>query len=103
MQRHNIIAPTNMQQKIHYKPLHNDISQHQSLVKVNMNRYAFFATVTMAVNSPEPTLFCVITLFVWLSSLYDQDVPSLEFFVYFVVVVIVAFIVVGKGISGRDR
>ena len=60
-----------------------------------------FATVTIAINSPEPTLFCVITLFVWLSSLYDQDVPTLEFFV-FVIVVIAAFIVVANRFSVRD-
>ena len=55
----------------------------------------------MDVKSPEPTLLCVITMCVWLSILYDQDVPSLDFFVFFVVVV-VAFIVVGDLLSGRD-
>ena len=53
----------------------------------------------MVVKSPEPTLFCVITLCVWLSDLYDQDVPSLEFFVFSVVV---AFIVLGDLLLGRD-
>ena len=55
----------------------------------------------MAVNSPEPTLFCVIMLCVWLSILFDQDVPSLDFVVFFVFVV-VDFIVVGNLLSGRE-
>ena len=42
----------------------------------------------MAVNSPQPTLLCVITLCVCLSRLYDQDFPFLDFFVLSVVVVI---------------
>ena len=61
----------------------------------------FFATVTMAVNSLEPTLFCVITLCVCLSSLYDQDVPFLDF-VILPVDVVVALIVVGNHLPGRD-
>ena len=60
-----------------------------------------FATVTMAANSPQPTLFCVITLCVWLSSLYDQDVPFLDFVVLFIVV-FVAVIVVGNHLLGMD-
>ena len=59
------------------------------------------ATVIMAVNSPEPTLLCIITLCVFLSSLYDQDVPFLELFVFFVVVV-VAVTVVGNHLRGID-
>ena len=57
----------------------------------------------MYVNSLEPTIFCVITLCVWLSSLYHQDVPSLEFGVFFVVVIVVVFIVVRNHLSGRDE
>ena len=48
-----------------------------------------FYTATMYVNSPQPTLLCVITLFVFLSSLYDQDVFSLDFVVLSVVVFVV--------------
>ena len=62
----------------------------------------FLSTVTMAINSPEPTTFWVITLCDWSSSLYKQDVPSLNFVVFFVVVV-VAFIVVRNRLSGRDE
>ena len=47
-----------------------------------------FATVTMAVNSLQPTLLCVIKLCVCLYSLYDQDIPFLEFFVLSVIVVV---------------
>ena len=39
----------------------------------------------MEVNSLQPTLLCVITLFIRLSSLDDQDVPFLDFFVLSVV------------------
>ena len=60
-----------------------------------------FVTVTMAIKLPEPTLFCVITIFVWLSSLYDQDIPSLYLFI-FLVAVVVACIVIGHLLSGRD-
>ena len=52
----------------------------------------------MEVNSPQPTVMCVITLFVLLSNLDDQDVPFLEFFVLSVVILVVptrAFL--GKG------
>ena len=59
----------------------------------------FFVTVTMDVNSPEPTLVCVITLCVWLSSLYHQYFPSVNFVV--VVVFFVVFIVIGNCLSGR--
>ena len=55
----------------------------------------------MAVNSPQPTLLCVIILCVCLSSLYDQDVPFLNFAVLFVIVV-VAVIVVGNHLFGID-
>ena len=61
---------------------------------------AFFAAVTMAVNSPQPTLLCVITLCVCLSSLYDQNFPSLDFVILFVVVV--AVIVVANHLLGMD-
>ena len=56
----------------------------------------------MAVNSPEPTLFCVITVCVWLSSLYDKYVPSLDFFVFFLSVVAVSVIVIGNLLLGRN-
>ena len=55
----------------------------------------------MAFNSSQPTLLCVITLCVCLSSLYDQDVPFLDFFVLFFVVV-VAVIVVKNHLLGMD-
>ena len=61
---------------------------------------AFFAAVTMAVNSPQPTLLCVITLCVCLYSLYDQNFPSLDFVILFVVVV--AVIVVANQLLGMD-
>ena len=54
----------------------------------------------MAVNSPQPTLLCVIILLVCLSSLDDQDIPFLDFFVLSVVVLVVptrAF--VGRGVD----
>ena len=60
-----------------------------------------FETVTMAVNSPQPTLSCVISLCVCLYSLYDQDVSFIDFFVLFVVVV-VAVIVVDNHLLGMD-
>ena len=47
----------------------------------------------MAVNSPQPTILCVITLCVFLSSLYDQYVPFLDFFVLFVVIVATVIVV----------
>ena len=46
----------------------------------------------MAVNSPQPTLLCVIIFCVFLSILYDQDVPFLDFVVLFVFVVVVAVV-----------
>ena len=55
----------------------------------------------MAVNSPQPNLFCVITLCVCLSSLYEQYFPLLEIIVLFVVIVVAA-IVVGDHILGMD-
>ena len=55
----------------------------------------------MYVNSPEPTILCVITFCVWLSIHYDQDVPSLECVVFFFVVA-VALIVAGNWLLGRD-
>ena len=42
----------------------------------------------MAFNSPQPTVFCVITLFVLLSRLDDQDVPFLEFVVLSIVILV---------------
>ena len=48
-----------------------------------------FKSFTMAVNSPQPTLLCVIILFVRLSSLDDQDVPFLDFFVLSIVIFVV--------------
>ena len=50
------------------------------------------ATVTMAINSLQATLLCVITLCVCLSSLYYQDVPFLDYVYLFVVVVLVIFV-----------
>ena len=55
----------------------------------------------MAVNSPETTLFSVIFWFVWFSTIFDEYIASFEFFI-FVVVVIVAFMVVGNRHSGTD-
>ena len=51
------------------------------------------ASVAMSVNSLQPTILCVITLCVYLSSLYGQDVPFLDFFVLFVVVVVAVIVV----------
>ena len=45
-------------------------------------------TVTMANNSQQPTLLCVITFYVFLPSLYDQYVPFLEFVVSSAVVIL---------------
>ena len=56
----------------------------------------------MAVNSPQPTLLCVIILCVCLSRLYDQDVPFLDFVVLFIIVVVVTVIVVGNHLLGID-
>ena len=52
-----------------------------------------FATVTMVVNSLQPTILCVITFYVFLSSLYDQYVPVLDSVVLFVVIVVVIIFV----------
>ena len=60
------------------------------------------ATVTMDVISLQPTLLCVITLCVFLSIIYDQDVPFLEFVILFIVVVFLAFIVVGNHLLRMD-
>ena len=43
----------------------------------------------MTVNSLQPTLLCVIALFVCLSSLYDQDVPLLEVVILSVIIFVV--------------
>ena len=40
----------------------------------------------MAVNSPQPTLLCVITLSVCLSSLNDHNVPFLDFVVCYYII-----------------
>ena len=61
----------------------------------------FFVTSTMAVNSPEPTLSSVISLFVWFSALSDEGVASFKFFI-FAVVVFFAFIVVSNRHLGTD-
>ena len=55
----------------------------------------------MTVNSPQPNMWCVITLCVCLSILYDQYFPFLDFVVLFVVV-IVAFIVFGNHLLVMD-
>ena len=47
-----------------------------------------FSTVTMAVNSPQPTLLCVIIMCVFLSSLYYQYVPFLDFFILSSVIIV---------------
>ena len=60
---------------------------------------AFFVTLTIAVNSPEPTIYSVIFSYVYLSSLFNKDAPSFDFFVFvvvFFVVFVAAFIVVGN-------
>ena len=62
----------------------------------------FFVTITMVVNSLEPNIFSVILSFVWFPTLFDEDVASFGFFL-FVVVLVVAFIVVGNWYSGTDR
>ena len=74
------------------KPLYTDP---QLLINVSV------ATVTMAVNSPEPTLLCVIMFCICLYSLYNQDASFRDFFVLFVIVV-VAVIVVGNHLLGMD-
>ena len=61
----------------------------------------FFVTITMAFNSPELTLSCVITLCIWLSSTFDQDPPYLDLVIFFVVVV-VTLIVVGNRHLGEE-
>ena len=43
----------------------------------------------MAVNSLQPAVLCVFTLFVLLLSLNDQDAPFLEFVVLSIVVLVV--------------
>ena len=55
------------------------------------------ATVTMAINSLQSTLSCVIKLCVF-TILYDQYTPFLDFFVLFVVVVVATVIVVGNNL-----
>ena len=75
-------------------PLYNDP---QSIWKCKW----FFVTFTMAVNSPEPTISCFIALVVWLSSIYDQYVPSFGF-VVFVVTIIFASMVIRNCYWGRD-
>ena len=52
----------------------------------------------MAVNSPQPTLLCIIVLFVRLSRLYDQDVPFLDF----VVLSVVVFVLPTRVFVGRE-
>ena len=59
------------------------------------------ATVTMGVNSPQPTLFFVITLCVFLYRVYNQDVLLLDFVVLLIVVVFVV-IVLGSHLLGMD-
>ena len=54
----------------------------------------------MAVNSPQPTLFCVIIVCVCLFSLYDQYPPLLVFAV--ILVIVVAVIVFGYHLLGID-
>ena len=58
-------------------------------------------TVTMATNSLHPTILCVITLCVFLSSIYNQDAPFLGIVELFVVVV-VAVIVLRNHLLGMD-
>ena len=53
----------------------------------------------MAVNSLQPTLLCVITFCVSLSSLYDQDIPFVEFVVLSVVVVVPTQVFVGREVG----
>ena len=60
-----------------------------------------FLTVNMDVNSPQPTILCVVKFCVFLSILYDQDSPFLEF-VVLLVVVVVSVIVVGNQLLGMD-
>ena len=52
----------------------------------------------MAVNSPQHTLLCVIKLFACLSSLYEQDIPFLDF----VVLSVVIFFVSTRAFVGRE-
>ena len=58
-----------------------------------------FETVTMVINSPQPTLLCVITLFVCLSILYDQDFPFFNFVILSVVVVVPTRAFVGRDVG----
>ena len=51
----------------------------------------------MVVNSLQPTLLCVITLFVHLSILDNQDVPFLNF----VVLSVAVFVVPTRAFVGR--
>ena len=55
----------------------------------------------MDVNSPQPTILHVIKFCVWLSSLYDQDLPFLDYVNLFIAVVAV-FIVVGNHLLKMD-
>ena len=57
-----------------------------------------FETVTVAVNSPQPTLLCVITSCVCLSRIYEQDVPFLNF----VVLSFVVFVVPTRSFVGKE-
>ena len=62
----------------------------------------FFVTVTMAVNSPEPTLFAVVYIFLWFSNIFNGDVASFDFVIFFVFIVI-ALIFVKSCHSGTYR
>ena len=61
-----------------------------------------FVTVTMAVNSLEPTIFSVILWFIWFSTLFDKDFYSFDFVIFVVDVVLVAFIVIENCHLGTD-
>ena len=52
----------------------------------------------MVVNSLQPIILCVITLYVYLSSLYDQNVPFLDF----VVLSAVVFVVLTLAFVGKE-
>ena len=55
----------------------------------------------MAVNSPQPTILCVLTLCVCVPCLYDQYVPFLHD-IYLYVAIVIAVKVVGNHVLGMN-
>ena len=53
----------------------------------------------MAVNSPQPTLYCVITVCACLFRLYDQDFPFLDFVVLSIIAVMPTWSFLGREVG----